>query len=166
MKLGLNVTLIVFEDDSAPVDDAVSPIVQVEVAFAAVDAAEKLELVGADADAASAEKVTIRPPSAARPAIVPTSLLERDRPRAVDRCVARESRVIEFPFDKPWSRFQYPRTLSTIADQMRRVLGQFERPRDSGCGAGYRYRESYVALRGSMGGKPRQTLALEGSIEC
>jgi hypothetical protein len=76
-KLGLKTTLIVFDGDSAPDGDVVRPTVQVELAFAAVDPGEKVALVGADANAASAEKVPIRPPSATTPTTSPMSRLER-----------------------------------------------------------------------------------------
>ena len=76
-KLGLKTTLIVFDGANAPDDDVVKPIVQVEVVLAAVDPGEKVALVGADADAASTEKLAIRPPRAATPTIAPTSRLPR-----------------------------------------------------------------------------------------
>jgi hypothetical protein len=76
-KFGLKTTLIVFDGARAPDDDVVKLTVQVEAAFAAVDPGEKLALVGADANAASAEKLAIRPPRAATPTIAPTSCLTR-----------------------------------------------------------------------------------------
>ena len=72
-KLGLKTTLIVFDGDKAPDDDVVKVTVQVEAAFAALDPAEKLALVGADANAATVDKPAIRPPSAVTPTIASTS---------------------------------------------------------------------------------------------
>ena|SRR5665213_726582 len=72
-KFGLKTTLIVFDGDKAPDDDVVKPTVQVDEAFAALDPAEKLALVGADANAATADKPAIRPPSAVTPTIALTS---------------------------------------------------------------------------------------------
>jgi hypothetical protein len=71
-KSGLKTTLIVFDGDKAPADDVVKLTVQVEAAFAAVEPAEKLALVGADAYAATADKLANRPPSAATPTIALT----------------------------------------------------------------------------------------------
>jgi hypothetical protein len=95
MKLGLNTTLIVLDADNAPDADAVNPTVQVEVAFAAVDPVEKVALVGAEADAACADKVAARPPMAAKPATIPMSRLDRRCSRAVDRPATRENKVME-----------------------------------------------------------------------
>jgi hypothetical protein len=94
-KLGLNTTLIVFDGESAPVGDVVSPIVHVELVLAAVEPGEKVAAAGADANAASAEKLPIRPPSAARPTIPPISRLERRGFSGVDRFVARANKVIK-----------------------------------------------------------------------
>ena len=76
-KFGLNTTLTVFDGDKAPDDDVVKPTVQVEVVLAAVDPGEKVAIVGADANAATADKPAIRPPSAATPIIALTTRLAR-----------------------------------------------------------------------------------------
>jgi hypothetical protein len=76
-KLGLNTTLIVFDGDRAPVGEVVSPTVQVELVLAAVEPGVNVALAGADANAAPAEKVPIRPPTAATPTRPPMSRLER-----------------------------------------------------------------------------------------
>ena len=88
MKFGLNTTLMVLEGNNAPDGEVVSPTVQVELAFAAVEPAEKVALVGDEADAASTEKVAIRPPSAKTPIIEPMSRLRRRCSRLVNSLVA------------------------------------------------------------------------------
>ena len=98
VKFGLKTTLIVLEGDSAPDGEVVRPTVQVEFAFAAADPGENVALVGAEANAASAEKVAIRPPSAATPTILPASRLERRFPRFVVFLVARLNKVTKESF--------------------------------------------------------------------
>jgi hypothetical protein len=76
-KFGLKTTLTVFDGAKAPDDEVVKLTVQVEVVLAAVDPGEKVALVGADANAAPADKLAIRPPSAAAPTIALTTRLVR-----------------------------------------------------------------------------------------
>jgi hypothetical protein len=106
-KLGLKTTLIVFDGDSAPVEEVVRPTVQVELAIAAVEPGENVAIAGADANAASAENAPIRPPSAVRPTITPTSRLDRGRWWAADGFATRGNRVMEGPFDER-SSVRYP----------------------------------------------------------
>jgi len=63
----------VFEGESAPDGEVERPTVQVELAFATVEPGAKVAFVGAEADAAAAEKIAMRLPSAVAPTMAPTS---------------------------------------------------------------------------------------------